>query len=207
MTSRRQLRANRLNALRSTGPRSLQGKLRSRTNAIRHGLTAETVISVLEDAAEYEAFQAAILSDYPDRSAVENELVLRLVSVLWRLRRATAVETGLLHIQTSLSQAHSTHSRLHATIDIPKLYHALALTRSRSVDASAHQTAANDPAPVHADDEHLKRGDAALAKCFLNIANLPNNPLDRISRYEASLWRQAQQLIYLLWLDRSRSES
>ena len=49
MTSARQIAANRLNMQDSTGPGSLDGKLRSRQNAVCHGLTAETEIGVLED--------------------------------------------------------------------------------------------------------------------------------------------------------------
>src|SRR6516164_6920810 len=99
MTSFRQMEANRRNARRSTGPITEEGKQRSRCNAVRHGLTAETVISALEDAEDYKAFQATIIADYDAQSAVERELVLRLASLLWRLRRATAMETGLFEIQ------------------------------------------------------------------------------------------------------------
>ena len=53
MTSFRQIQANRRNALKSTGPRSEEGKQQSRRNAVRHGLTAETVIGALEDADNY----------------------------------------------------------------------------------------------------------------------------------------------------------
>jgi hypothetical protein len=35
------------------------GKRRSRCNAVRHGLTAETVIGALEDAEDYQGFEAA----------------------------------------------------------------------------------------------------------------------------------------------------
>ena len=89
MTSFRQIEANRRNARKSTGPITEEGKQRSRCNAVRHGLAAETVISALEDAEDYKAFEAAIIADYDARSAVERELVLRLASALWRLRRAT----------------------------------------------------------------------------------------------------------------------
>src|SRR5215831_2440569 len=99
MTTFRQIEANRRNALKSTGPKTVAGKAQSRCNAVRHGLTAETVIGVLEDAEDYKAFEAAITADYEARSAVERELVLRLASVLWRLRRATTMETGLFEIQ------------------------------------------------------------------------------------------------------------
>src|SRR5436853_1081068 len=99
MTSYKQIEANRRNARRSTGPITEEGKLRSRRNAVRHGLTAETVIGALEDAEDYKAFEAAVIADYDAQSAVERELVLRLASLLWRIRRATTMETGLFDIQ------------------------------------------------------------------------------------------------------------
>ena len=99
MTSFRQIAANRRNAQLSTGPKTEEGKSRSRRNAVRHGLTAETVIVALESAEDYAAFEMAVTSDYDARTAVERELVLRLASLLWRLRRATAIESGLFKIQ------------------------------------------------------------------------------------------------------------
>jgi hypothetical protein len=90
MTSFWQMEANRRNARKSTGPTTEQGKLRSRCNAVRPGLTAETVIGVLENAEDYKAFEAATIAKYDAQSAAERELVLRLASLLWRLRRATA---------------------------------------------------------------------------------------------------------------------
>jgi hypothetical protein len=102
MTSFRQIEANRGNALGSTGPNSETGKRRSRRNAVRHGLTAETVVVALEDIEDYQAFEAAISADYDARTAVERELVLRLASLLWRMRRATVIETDLLQIQAEI---------------------------------------------------------------------------------------------------------
>src|SRR5204863_5150247 len=99
MTSYKQIEANRRNARRSTGPITAEGKLRSRQNAVRHGLTAETVIGALEDAEDYKAFEAVVINDYDAQSAVERELVLRLASLLWRIRRTTIMETGLFEIQ------------------------------------------------------------------------------------------------------------
>ena len=75
MTSLRQIEANRRNALKSTGPTTPEGKERSSCNAVRHGLTAETVIAVLESSEDYEAFEATVISDYNAETAV-NELVL-----------------------------------------------------------------------------------------------------------------------------------
>ena len=53
MSSFRQIEANRRNARLSTGPVTEEGKKKSRQNALRHGLTAETVIDALEDAEDY----------------------------------------------------------------------------------------------------------------------------------------------------------
>ena len=39
---------------------------------------------------------------------------------------------------------------------------------------------------------------AELARCFLRLANLPNYALDRLSRYEATLWRQVAQILFAL---------
>jgi len=86
----------------STGPQTEAGKKRSRGNAVRHGLTAETVIVGLEDAEDYKAFELPVTSDFDAQTAVERELVLRLASLLWRLRRAAAIETGLLQIQSEI---------------------------------------------------------------------------------------------------------
>ncbi|MGC1764422.1 MAG: hypothetical protein WA769_15920, partial [Pseudolabrys sp.] len=60
MATEKQLAANRQNAKSSTGPRTEAGKRRSRRNAIRHGLTAQTVIEVYEDTTEYKALQRAV---------------------------------------------------------------------------------------------------------------------------------------------------
>jgi glycerol-3-phosphate dehydrogenase len=100
MTSLRQIESNRHNALKSTGPKTELGKQHSRCNATRHGLTAETVIQFLEDEQDYKAFELSVTSDFDARTAVERELVLRLAGVLWRLRRATAIESGLLQIHS-----------------------------------------------------------------------------------------------------------
>src|SRR6516164_2751280 len=105
MTSFQQFEANRRNALRSTGPKTDAGKRRSRVNAVRHGLTAETVVGNLEDADDYKAFEATIIADYCAETAVARDLVLLLASLLWRLRRATAIETQLFAIDTVSSPA------------------------------------------------------------------------------------------------------
>ena len=90
----------------STGPRTEAGKERASRNAVRHGLTAETVIEPLEDAEDYQAFEEAVAAGFDAETAVERELIFRLASLLWRLRRATSIETGLFQIGSASSAEH-----------------------------------------------------------------------------------------------------
>jgi hypothetical protein len=104
MACGKQTSANRLNAAKSTGPKTQNGKLQSRRNAMRHGLTAATVVPAIDDFEEFEDFEAAIRADYQPVSAVEHELVARLTSLLWRLRRSTLIETNLFKLQARLAK-------------------------------------------------------------------------------------------------------
>src|SRR4030095_15014183 len=119
MATEKQIIANQQNAKHSTGPRTESGRRRARRNAIRHGLTAETVIDTLEDAADYRAFERAIKSDYSPQTAIESQLVSRLASLLWRLRLAVIVESGLLNMQAETIQ--SPYSRQTGEYDVDRL--------------------------------------------------------------------------------------
>jgi hypothetical protein len=186
MTSYRQIEANRRNALKSTGPKSEEGKQASRCNALRHGLTAETIVGSLEDGEDYKAFEAAIIADYDAQSAVERELVLQLASILWRLRRATTMETGLFEIQADHMQNYRKNREL--------------LSDSRDVIHTLFRRADSD--------RNLKADNTVeFARCFLRLANLPNFALDRLSRYEAMLWRRVGRILFALdALDRRKPQ-
>jgi hypothetical protein len=106
MTSFRQFEANRRNAEKSTGPKTEEGKRRSRRNAVRHGLCAETVIEDVEDIEDYKEFESAIIADFDAETAVERELALRLASLLWRIRRATSIGTDLIRLQVEILRRH-----------------------------------------------------------------------------------------------------
>jgi hypothetical protein len=172
MTTERQIAANRRNAQRSTGPRTISGKQQSRGNAVRHGLTAETVIGVLENPEEYEAFEADVVADYDPGSAAEHELVIRLASLFWRLRRAAAIESGLLHIQAEILRDRGANN------EIPNGTIRLLGAMPSSLQQSTR--------------------DADIARCFLRLANLDNGLFERIGRYEGRLCRQITQTLMLL---------
>jgi len=202
VTSYRQLEADRRNALRSTGPKTEAGKHLSRGNAVRHGLAAETVIGALEDAEDYKAFEATIIADYNAQSAVERELVLRLASLLWRLRRATAMETGLFEIQVAHLRDYRQNRQL-----LPQSYDIVHGGFQRADSFSAY--AASDTLSETVARSAMKADTTGLefARCFLRLANLPNFALDRLSRYEATLWRHVGRILVALdALDRRKPQ-
>jgi len=179
MSSLKQIEANRLNALKSTGPKTSEGKERSRCNAIRHGLTAETVIVGFEDVNDYEAFQATVIADYDAQSAVERELVLRLASVLWRLRRATGIETSLF--ESAIKQSRQ-----------PELLLSRLLLDSENQSTKPQST-----------NTFRKR---QISQSFVRLTEMPTCPMSRLNRYEYNLWRQARQIITTLKSLRSGSK-
>jgi hypothetical protein len=191
MTSFRQVQANRRNAELSTGPVTEEGKRRSRQNAVRHGLTAETLIDALEDAEDYAAFEMAVTADYDAQSAVERELVLRLASLLWRLRRATAIESGLFKIQARhLLQFKQGRQNRQKIIDA--MYRdANPAENDAGKDDDAFITGKTNAGSVLADQD-------VLTHSFIRLINLPTYPLDRLSRYEGTLWRQACRILLTL---------
>ena len=205
MTSFRQIEANRGNARLSTGSVTEGGKTKSRQNALRHGLTAETVIDALEDAKDYAAFEMAVAADYDAQSAVERELVLRLASLLWRLRRATAIESGLFRIQAKhllqFRRRRQVHRDRQTIID--ELY--------GTADASGDDLSQDQTDVARGVDARAPSPDVLadqtddLTHAFVRLSHLPTYPLDRLSRYEATLWRQACQILFALQcLDRRK---
>lgn len=206
MTSARQIAANRRNAQRSTGPRTEGGKDRARRNALRHGLTAETVVAALEDATEYKAFEATLFATYTPVTPIECELVARLASLFWRLRRATAIETGLFSIQADI-QRDRRHDKTKDAI--ARTVQSILKTASRGAVPTALNR--NGPAaePAVSPDDFAIEGALSIhrteasntpsaALCFLRLANLNGDAIDRIGRYEARLWKQAAQTMILL---------
>jgi hypothetical protein len=154
------------------------------------------VIGALEDAEDYKAFEAAIIADYDAQSAVERELVLRLASILWRLRRATTMETGLFEIQAGHLRDYRQHREL--LLSSRDVIHAVFRRPDSSNAAAISHGAANKMETVPSSGKNADSPTVEFARCFLRLANLPNFALDRLSRYEATLWRQAGRILYAL---------
>ena len=96
MTTRAQIKANRNNAKKSTGPRTEEGKTRSAKNALKHGLLAGDTVMPGEDPADFDRQLSALEADIQPANSLEFELVRQIADAQWRMRRLTRLETGFL---------------------------------------------------------------------------------------------------------------
>ena len=197
MTSFRQIEANRRNAVKSTGPVTERGKRRSRQNAVRHGLCAETVVETIEDLEDYRGFEAAVIADYDARTAVERELVLRLASLLWRLRRATAIETDLLRFQAEiLRDPKQERSQQQADNYASPCFDEAVASLS---DVSCQPCRTDSLALVETINWTRQ-----LTYCFQRLVNDDDSIFERLSRYETAIARQVLKTLYLVQSIRHR---
>ena len=98
MATQTQIEANRINAQKSTGPKTPEGKAAVSQNALKHSLTAQNDIISSEVSSEFEAFRDETMNDYQPSTAVEYTLVQRIVSLTWRLRRITIIHNQVFEI-------------------------------------------------------------------------------------------------------------
>ncbi len=92
--SQERIDANRRNAKKSTGPRTSEGKARSRFNGLKHGLTTNVAVLPGEDPAEYDARVAAVVGSYAPQNRVEFDLLERVAATTWLLERASRAEAA-----------------------------------------------------------------------------------------------------------------
>jgi hypothetical protein len=88
MASELKILANRLNALKSTGPRTNQGKAAVSQNAVKHGLLAEQDVISSESQADFDLYREQLLDELNPVSPMESMLAERIVTLSWRLKRA-----------------------------------------------------------------------------------------------------------------------
>jgi hypothetical protein len=95
MTSEKQGEANRRNAMKSTGPRTPEGKEAVRLNALKHGLLSRQVVLPEEDEEALRELSEHLRTELKPVGALENLLLDRIVSAYWRLSRLGRVEVGI----------------------------------------------------------------------------------------------------------------
>jgi hypothetical protein len=92
MTTEARIIANRLNAQKSTGPQTPQGKAVVSQNALKHGLSARHDVITSESQADFDLHRDALLAELHPIGPMESILADRIVSLSWRLKRADLIQ-------------------------------------------------------------------------------------------------------------------
>jgi hypothetical protein len=95
MATIKQIEANRLNSQKSTGPRSVEGKLRSSQNALKSGINAESLIIHGEDRAALETLTQEYIERFHPTTPEQRHYVDILIRDDWQLRRLAKVDTEI----------------------------------------------------------------------------------------------------------------
>src|ERR1700691_4346696 len=96
MASPAQLTANIANAQKSSGPKTGKGKHRTRLNAYRHGLTGQICLLTADENQAFDQHCTGIRESLQPVGALEVELAQSIAEDHWRLKRARAIESGIL---------------------------------------------------------------------------------------------------------------
>ena len=121
--SEAQRKANQANAQASTGPRTPEGKAKSRMNAFRHGLTGQFSVMSEDDERAYKTYETGILEALAPVGTYERDLAICIAQNRWRLHRARALESNILGLG---------HHQLADDIDAPTAEVEVAVTQAQT---------------------------------------------------------------------------
>src|SRR5215831_1569661 len=95
MATLKQIQANRLNAKKSTGPRSVEGKAKSRFNALKSGTDAQSAVIPDEDPVKFQELADEYYARFQPENPEERDLLDTLITAVWQLLRLRRVETRI----------------------------------------------------------------------------------------------------------------
>jgi hypothetical protein len=119
MSSDKKTEANRLNAQKSTGPRTEEGKKRSSQNARRHGITAQTTVNTEEDRIHHDAFCQAMMTELAPVGVMETFLASSVAEEAWRLHHSRAACNNIVaigHFDGTGDRYETNHAEIHTAI-------------------------------------------------------------------------------------------
>jgi hypothetical protein len=217
MISEQKLEANKLNALKSTGPKTPEGRAKSALNAIKHGLCAQTVIISSENSDEFRAFAKNLTTDFAPINQVERNMVKRIVSLSWRLERATKYESLVLDkILKAQFEADTQNNETNPTnvghVSLPKgeasvldsnstptVGQASVLDSNSTPDASrdSSKNETNPTPPLSKEELEFLQEDLLATAIYNDFRD--EGLLERVRRYESQLSRELNSAMDILY--------
>ena len=183
--------ANKLNAQKSTGPKTPDGKSNSSKNALTHGLLAKCALMPGDDEAEYEALQAMLREQFLPIGDYEEILIDDMANAFWRLRRLLQMESQILAYaryavkqsvaSSKVSDAKSASSPVYKVLD-----DMMGVSDQPSIKNLEEKTAAAKAKVLQAEDSW---GGAFL----YNIKN--GDPLAKLARHETRIRNEIRKIV------------
>jgi hypothetical protein len=192
MTSEKKAEANRRNALKSTGPKTPEGKSVVRLNALRHGLRSEEILLSGEDGGALKDLGERLRGELQPVGELENLLVDRIISAYWRLRRTGRVEAGIFAWERSEETAERADREARG-------YESSFLFDSSDDDTMISDEKKHEAALQRARRMRSEQEDetALLGRTFARDAD-GANAFSKLSRYETSIERQLYRALHEL---------
>ena len=191
MTSEKQAQANRRNALKSTGPKTPEGKAAVRLNANKHGLRSQEVLLPGEDEETLKELDENLRAELQPLGELENLLVDGIIAAHWRLRRLRRVEAGIfaweLYGELAERAQQEAHTYEWSVLD--------ALGSPEQItDEQKHQKALSRAQEMKAKQDAET---ATLGRTFIRDADKAN-AFSKLSRYETAIWRSLYKALHEL---------
>jgi len=191
MTSDKQIQANRRNALKSTGPKTPEGKDAVRLNANKHGLRSQEVLLPGEDGESLEELDENLRAELQPVGELENLLVDGIIAAHWRLRRLRRVEAGIFawELYEELAERAQQQARSYVST-IADMYDDDIIK-----DEQKHQEALSKAQEMKSKQEDAET--ATLGRTFMRDASQAN-AFSKLSRYETAIWQSLYKALHEL---------
>ena len=199
MTSEKKAEANRRNALKSTGPKTSEGKDAVRLNALKHGLLSQEILLPGEDEEALRELGERLRDELQPVGEFENLLVDRIISAYWRLRRLGRVEAGIFAWQLYGELARRAHEEATSyTKQVSIIDEALDPYHLRPTttitDQEKYQAARSEAQEMKTKQEAET---AMLGGTFIRDAE-GANAFSKLSRYETMIERSLYKALHEL---------
>src|SRR5215208_389152 len=199
MASRKQIQANRQNALKSTGPKTPEGKDTARLNATKHGLLSQEVLPG-EDEETRKELAERLRAELQPVGEMESLLVERIIDATWRLRRLSRVEAGIFtwELYEELAQRAQEEAQTYERNSLDPYSEERYGAYTRITDDQKHKEATSTAEEMKSKQHRAET--ATLGRTFIRDANTAN-AFSKLSRYETGIegrfykaWHELQRL-------------
>src|SRR5712692_6901613 len=106
MATQAQINANRINAQKSTGPKTPEGREAVRLNGLKHGLASDILVLPGESISDFENLLDSLEAEHQPATPTEVILVRQMAMSSWRLQRVLHMEAAHYHLQRSELKDH-----------------------------------------------------------------------------------------------------